>query len=118
MRPDVPSLEMMEAATADLLRLAFIEIRFLSEELHDEASPQVVAARRKQVNAIADICHGLPGLLAPQRRRHLADGLRYLWRTSNAAKRRWLRSCWDQVGYDHGWLTQSRPELGTAAPED
>lgn len=70
---------------------------------------EALVRRREQANAIADIHHGFPGLLAPQRRHHLADGLRYLWRTASATKRQWLRSRWDHLNYDHRWLTEAQP---------
>ncbi|UAB99570.1 hypothetical protein Dvina_16750 [Dactylosporangium vinaceum] len=107
----------MESATADLLRLAFVEIRFLTEDRHEDQSPEAVIRRRKRVNAIADICHNLPGLLAPDRRARLADGLRSLWNTANAVQRRWLVGNWDHLAYDHRWLTASTPDAtaGTAA---
>ncbi|MFI5915213.1 hypothetical protein [Dactylosporangium sp. NPDC051541] len=78
MQTDEPAVGEMERATADLLRLAFVEIRFLTEDRQEDQSPEAVIRRRKRVNAIADICHNLPGLLAPGRRDRLADGLRYL----------------------------------------
>lgn len=105
MQPDEPVLATMEKATVDLLRLAFIEIRYLTEDRHEDQSPAAAAVRRKRANAIADICHNLPGLLAPGGRDRLADGLRYLWGTANAAKRRWLLHNWDYLAYDHRWLT-------------
>jgi hypothetical protein len=33
--------------------------------------------------------------------------LRYRWRTSSARKRQWIRSRWDHLGYDYGWLASS-----------
>ncbi|MEV4518169.1 hypothetical protein AB0K00_55585 [Dactylosporangium sp. NPDC049525] len=99
----------MERATADLLRLAFVEIRFLTEDRQEDQSPEAAARRRKHANAIADICHNLPGLLAPGRRDRLADGLWYLWSTANAARRRWLVGNWDHLAYDHRWLTAPTP---------
>jgi hypothetical protein len=105
-----PNQAAAEDATADLLRLAFIEIRFLTSPLHDDQSPDAVSRRREQASTIADTCHGLPGLLATRRRHHLFDGLRYLWRTASAGKRQWLRSRWDQLSYDHRWLTEPGSE--------
>ncbi|MET7427248.1 hypothetical protein [Dactylosporangium sp. NPDC005555] len=100
----------MEGATAHLMRLAFIEIRFLTSSTHDDQTVEAVANRRKQANAIADICHNLPGLLDPTRRANLAEELRHTWRTATARNRRWLQSRWDQIGYDHRWLTDLAPE--------
>ncbi|RNH99635.1 hypothetical protein EEZ25_21780 [Micromonospora aurantiaca] len=97
----------MEAATADLLHLGFLEIRFLTAPLLEAQPADVLALRREHGNMIADICHQLPGLLAPQRRDQLADGLRYQWRTASATKRRWLSSRWDHLSYDHRWLTEA-----------
>lgn len=110
MQADKLAVAEMERATAGLLRLAFVEIRFLTEDRQEDQSPETVARRCKSVNAIADICHNLPGLLAPGRRGRLADGLRYLWSTANAAKRRWLLTNWDHLAYDHRWLTAPTPE--------
>ncbi|GIJ13113.1 hypothetical protein ACFFMR_05265 [Micromonospora andamanensis] len=70
---------------------------------------------------IADICHQLPGLLAPQRRDRLADGLRYQWRTASATKRQWLSSRWDHQHYDHRWRNEAvtgRPTLDENNRED
>ncbi len=109
MASDEPPQTAMEEATAALLHLGFIEIRFLTAPPQEGQSADALARRREQANTIADICHELPGLLAPQRRHQLADGLRYRWRTASAAKRQWLRSHWDHLNYDHRWLTEADP---------
>jgi hypothetical protein len=101
-----------EEATVQLLHLAFLEIRFLTAASHDDQSADAIAQRRERANEIADICHHLPQWLAPRRRGNLADGLRDQWRASNMRKRRWLQSRWDQLGYDHRWLT----DLSLAPP--
>lgn len=100
----------MEQATAGLLHLAFLDIRFLTAASHDDQSADATTRRREQANEIADICHNLPQWLGPTRRSSLADGLRYQWRTSSTRKRRWLQSRWDQLGYDHRWLTSLAPD--------
>ncbi|QDY11172.1 hypothetical protein FJK98_31865 [Micromonospora sp. HM134] len=107
MESNLPSRAAMEAATADLLHLGFLEIRFLTAPLPETHPINAVARRRERANLIADICHQLPGLLAPQRRDQLADGLRSLWLTASTTKRRWLRSRWDHLNYDHRWLTEA-----------
>jgi hypothetical protein len=104
---DEPPQVAMEEATAHLLPLAFMEIRFLASPLIEDQSLEALVKRRDQINELADICHGLPGLLGPERRHLLADGLRYRWRTSSARKRQWIRSRWDHLGYDYGWLARS-----------
>ncbi|MBQ1023959.1 hypothetical protein [Micromonospora sp. C95] len=58
----------MEGATADLLHLGFMEIRFLTAPPLEAHPVDALARRRERANMIADICHQLPGLLAPQRR--------------------------------------------------
>lgn len=117
MQADEPAVAKTERATADLLRLAFVEIRFLTEDRQEDQSPEAVIRRRKRVNAIADICHNLPGLLAPGRPDRLADGLRYLWSTASAVKRCWLVSNWDHLAYDHWWLTAPTPKVTADAAE-
>jgi hypothetical protein len=72
MQPSEPVQAAAEDATAHLLGLAI-----------NHATPFHGAVNR--ANTIADICHGLPGLLTTHRRQHLSDGLRYLWRTASAA---------------------------------
>ena len=67
-------------------------------------------AAMEEANVIAEICHNLPGFLDPTRRANLAEGLRYTWRTATVRNRRWLQSRWDQLGYDHRWLTDLEPE--------
>jgi hypothetical protein len=105
MQPSTPPQAAMEEATARLLHLAFLEIRFLTAAAHEAELVDAVAQRRQQAHEIADICHNLPQWLDPSRRAELADGLRYLWRTSGPRQRRWLQARWDQLGYDHRWLT-------------
>jgi hypothetical protein len=105
MQSSTPPQTAMEEATVRLLHLAFLEIRFLTAVPHDDQSADAVAQRREQAHEIADICHNLPQWLDPSRRANLADGLRYQWRTSGIRQRRWLQSRWDQLGYDHRWLT-------------
>lgn len=70
--------------------------------------------RRDRAHEISDVCHNLPGLLTPERRRRLVDGLRYNWRTSDSHGRHWLRSRWDHLGYDHRWLTEASAETSAA----
>jgi hypothetical protein len=53
---------------------------------------------------------GFPDCLRHGVDNHLFDGLRYLWRTASAGKRQWLRSRWDQLSYDHRWLTEPGSE--------
>ncbi|MBW6435843.1 hypothetical protein KZ829_19055 [Actinoplanes hulinensis] len=106
---DLPAQEAMEEATARLLHLAFLEIRFLTAVSQDDPSPDATA-RRKQANEIADIFRNLPQWLEPGRRVNLTDGLRHQWLTSTIRQRRWLQSRWDQLGYDHSWLTELAPE--------
>lgn len=110
MEPGTPPPAAMEEATAGLLHLAFLEIRLLTAVSGEGESADVVARRREQAHEIADICHNLPLWLDPSRRAGLADGLRHLWRTAGVRQRRWLRSRWDHLGYDHRWLTDVPPE--------
>lgn len=110
MEPGQPPQVAMEAATADLLHVGFLEIRFFTAPLLETHPAHALHRRRERANLIADICHQLPGLLAPQRRDQLADGLRYLWQTASATKRHWLRSRWDHLNYDHRWLTEAATE--------
>ncbi|GGO13804.1 hypothetical protein [Micromonospora parathelypteridis] len=107
MESDEPPDDAMEAATADLLHLGFLEIRSLTVPPPEAEPATALTRRRERASMIADICHQLPGLLAPQRRHQLADGLRYQWRTASATKREWLRSRWDHLNYDHRWLTEA-----------
>ena len=101
-----PSQLEMEHATTRLLALAFIEIRYFTETSHEDQSPEALAQRREAANAIADICHNLPGYLAPERRNRLSEGLQQIWKTS-PGKQRWIRSRFDEIGYDHRWLTNA-----------
>ena len=110
MQPSTPPQAAMEEATARLLHLAFLEIRFLTAMPREGESADAVAQRREQAHEIADICHNLPQWLDPSRRAKLADGLRYQWRTSGLRQRRWLQARWDQLEYDHRWLTELTPE--------
>ncbi|MFG2013192.1 hypothetical protein ACGFNF_29435 [Micromonospora sp. NPDC048868] len=98
--PDVVT----EKAVLQLLHLAFLEIRLYTAPVDDE-SLETLLKRREQINELADLCHGLPGCVASERRHLLGDNLRYLWRTSSARQQGWMRSRWDHLGYDHRWLT-------------
>jgi hypothetical protein len=110
MQASGPPQAAMEEATTRLLHLAFLEIRILTAASHDDQSVNAAAQRLQHANEIADTCHNLPQWLDPSRRANLADGLRYQWRSSSTRKRRWLQSRWDQLGYDHRWLTDLAPE--------
>ena len=100
----------MEEATARLLHLAFLEIRFLTAPIHDDQSTEALDQRRERANEIADICHDLTAWLDPHRRDGLAAGLCHQWRAAGTRQRRWLQSRLDQLGYDHRWLTDLVPE--------
>ena len=93
-----------EEAVAMLLHLAFIEIRSQTSPSAGDQSPEALAKRCDRINELADLCHNLPGYLAPGRRRGATGGLRYVWRVSSERKRHWLRSRLDHLGYDYGWL--------------
>ncbi|MEU8211740.1 hypothetical protein AB0B85_21370 [Micromonospora sp. NPDC049044] len=99
-----PPEAMTEEAVAMLLHLAFIEIRFQASTLTDDQSPEGLAKRCGRIGEVADLCHNLPGYLAPERRGRAAEGLRYAWRISSGRRRSWLRSRLDHLGYDYGWL--------------
>ncbi|GAB4106086.1 hypothetical protein GCM10028790_51050 [Micromonospora taraxaci] len=112
-----------EAATQDavamLLHLAFMEIRLQTSPLTDEQSPEALARRVVRINELADLCHSLPGYLAPERRDRAAEGLRYVWRVSAGRRRNWLRSRLDHLGYDYGWLDAldvEEPAIGHDGP--
>jgi hypothetical protein len=107
MSTDQPSQAATEAAVAGLLRLALLEIRFLTAPLIEDQSNDALLKRRDQINEIADTCHNLPGLLNPEQRHQLIDLLRHNWEASSPRKRRWMRHCWDHLGYDYGWLIES-----------
>ncbi|WP_143232861.1 hypothetical protein [Actinoplanes regularis] len=64
----------------------------LTEWLHDHEAPAVICRDRASARA------------------KLADGLRYQWRASGLRQRRWLQARWDQLEYDHRWLTELTPE--------
>jgi hypothetical protein len=104
-----------EEATAELLREAIIEIRFLSAPTMHQ-SPKELVRGRDRIHELADLCHNLPGLLAPERRPRLTEGLRHMWRTSSARKRMWVRACWDHLGYDYSWLTHGEISGGEQPP--
>ncbi|MGA4729604.1 hypothetical protein ACPB67_19445 [Micromonospora taraxaci] len=91
-------------AVAMLLHLAFMEIRLQTSPVTDDQSPEALARRRVRINELADLCHNLPGYLAPERRHRAAEGLRYVWRVSAGRRREWLRSRLDHLGYDYSWL--------------
>ncbi|WP_157240471.1 hypothetical protein [Catenuloplanes japonicus] len=90
--------------------LASLEIRVLTAAAHDDQSTEALDQRRERVNEIADSCHDLTRLLGPHRRDNLADGLRQHWRSAGTRQRRWLQARFDQLGYDHGRLTELTPE--------
>lgn len=104
MSVEEPPEAVTEEAVAMLLHLAFIEIRSQTSPLTEDQSPEALAKRRDRINELADLCHNLPGYLAPGRRHRAAEGLRYVWRVSSERKRNWLRSRLDHLGYDYGWL--------------
>jgi hypothetical protein len=107
---NAPPSAVTEEATVQLLHLAFLEIRFLTAATHDDQSTEAVDQRRERANEIADICHDLTSWLDPRRRDGLSDGLRHQWRSADTRQRRWLQSRFDQLGYDHRWLTDLAPE--------
>ncbi|MFI5937819.1 hypothetical protein [Actinoplanes sp. NPDC051494] len=114
---NAPPTAATEEATVRLLHLAFLEIRFLTAITHDDQSTKAVDQRRERANEIADICHDLTSWLGPHRRDGLADRLRHQWRSASTRQRRWLQSRFDQLGYDHRWLTDLAPEPpGPLAP--
>ena len=98
-----PQQEAMEAAVAYLLAESFSEIRFELAPLRDD-----VPLKRRIPNAwvLADLCHNLPPWLDPSRRSRIQEGVEYVWATSSALRRRWIRSCWDRIGYDYSWLPE------------
>ncbi|MFG1914388.1 hypothetical protein [Micromonospora sp. NPDC048898] len=113
-----PPQVVTEQAVLQLLHLAFLEMRFYTSPMDDDRPLETLLERHRQIHELADLCHGLPGCIAPERRHLLNDNLRYLWHTSSARKRRWMRSRWDHVGYDHRWLTGSdEPGRADAAVE-
>src|SRR5262245_39501654 len=99
-----PDQAATEAAVAYLLGESIVAIRFSAAPLLPDQSIEALIARRDQIHLLADICHDLPGYLAPDKRHHLVQELRWLWTGSSARKRRWIRSCWDRLGYDYSWL--------------
>jgi hypothetical protein len=107
---NAPPPPVTEEATVRLLHLAFLEIRFLTAPTHDDQSAEAVDQRRERAYEIADICHDLTSKLAPRSRDGLADGLCHQWRSASASQRRWLQSRFDQLEYDHHWLTDLTPE--------
>lgn len=113
---NAPPTGATEEAIVRLLHLAFLEIRFLTAATDDKQTVDAVDQRRERANEIADICHDLPSLLDPRRRDRLADGLRDQWRTAGTRQRRWLQCRFDQLGYDHHWLTDLAP--APPSPED
>ncbi|MEU6072277.1 hypothetical protein [Micromonospora sp. NPDC047074] len=62
-----PPQVVAEQAVLQLLHLAFLEIRFYTAPVDDE-SLETLLKRREQINELADLCHGLPGCVAPERR--------------------------------------------------
>ncbi|MET8264992.1 hypothetical protein ACWD8I_06665 [Micromonospora arida] len=108
-----PPEAVTEEAVAMLLHLAFIEIRAQTSPLTEDQPPEALAKRRDRINELADLCHNLPGYLAPGRRHRAAEGLRYVWQVSSGRKRNWLRSRLDHLGYDYGWL--EAPDLEETA---
>ncbi|MGW5579609.1 hypothetical protein [Micromonospora chokoriensis] len=108
-----------QQAVAMLLHLAFMEIRLQTSPLTDDQSPEALARRAGRINELADLCHNLPGYLAPERRHRAAEGLRYVWRFSAGRRRDWLRSRLDHLGYDYSWLDAldvEEPAIGHDGP--
>ncbi|GAA3251250.1 hypothetical protein ACFO1B_43645 [Dactylosporangium siamense] len=90
--------------------MAILEIRVLTAAAHNNQSAESLDQRRERANEIANICHDLTPWLDPHRRNNLADGLRDQWRSAGTRQRRWLQTRFDQLGYDHRWLTELTPE--------
>jgi len=107
---DAPPQAATEEAAVRLLQLAFLEIRILTSAAHDNQSAEALDQRHQRANEIADICHDLTPWLDPHRRNNLADGLRHQWRSAGTRQRRWLQARFDQLGYDHRWLTELTPQ--------
>jgi len=112
-----PDQAAAETAVAYLLSESILAIRFSAAPLLPDQSIDSLVARRDQIHELADICHNLPGYLAPARRHNLIQGLRWLWTGSSGRKRRWIRSCWDRHGYDYTWLLDEE-DLDVEADED
>jgi hypothetical protein len=115
MTTDQPPHEATEEAAARLLYLALIGIRFLTAPLVEDQTSQALIQRRDQIHELADLCHNLPGYLAPARRAKLSNGLRYMWEAASPHQQQWIRSCWDQIGYDYRWLADVTREDGPTA---
>lgn len=96
-----PSQEATEAAVVHLLRDALLSIRFEAAPLRDGVPER---QRLHRAWALADLVHNLPAWLDPARRARIHEGVEWLWRTASEPKRAWIRSRWDEIGYDHGWL--------------
>ena len=105
-----PPIAATEEAIIRLLNLAFLEIQLLTAAAHDDQSTESVDQQRKVANEIADTCHDLTSSLGPHSRKGLADKLRRHWRAAGIRQRRWLQSRFDQLGYDHRWLTELTPQ--------
>ncbi|GAB7051326.1 hypothetical protein [Catenuloplanes indicus] len=99
-----PSQGATEAAVVHLLRDAILSIRFEVAPLRDDV-PERERLHRAWV--LADLCHNLPAWLDPTHRARIHEGVEYLWRSAPEPRRAWLRSRWDEIGYDHAWLADS-----------
>ncbi|WP_433268367.1 hypothetical protein ACQPWR_09115 [Micromonospora vinacea] len=91
-----------EAAVTHLLAESLLMIRYLTASDGDQ--PVSDKRRQEQVHALADLCHNLPAWLDPTRRDRIHEGIAFMWRTASPNKRRWVRQCWDAIGYDYRWL--------------
>src|SRR5262249_10877188 len=99
-----PSQEATEAAVVHLLKEAMLLIRFELAPLRDDVPDR---QRMHRAWILADLCENLPPWLDPVRRSSIHEGVEYVWRTATAPRRAWIRSCWDRIGYDYGWLPDS-----------
>jgi hypothetical protein len=80
---DQPCQTTAEEATAHLLHMALIQIRFLAAPLVKDQSHEALLDRRDRIHELADICHNLPRYPGPERRHRLLDELRYTWCASS-----------------------------------
>ncbi|MFF5178271.1 hypothetical protein ACFY2Q_09640 [Micromonospora sp. NPDC000316] len=116
MSTDDPSQAATERAAAHLLHFTFMRIRHLASAREEQPSIETLTRRRDKIHDLADICHALPLLLGPERRDVLIDGLQHLWRTSSEHRKHWIRSCWDNIGYDYGWFEDCGSDSDTRRP--
>ena len=97
-------------AVAHLAQSALIEIRLMAGKRAAMSTSQVAVSEDvfNQIRLLADIAHGLPGVLETANRRArervCANQLRWIYESTTTLGRDWILQKLEDVGYDGFWL--------------